>query len=636
MIQQLREQSQSIFFKILLGFIAITFVISFGVGSFFGSRKEVIALVNSRELLMQEYQRFYTQQFDNLRARYGTNADQLAEQLNLRQQVLQQLINRYLLAGEAEKQGMWLTDFELRDFIKSQPYFQIDGHFDYNTYEQILRQNRMLVEEYEEELRVDLLAGKYQNTLSSGIVVSDAEVDRIYHHENEEFTVEYLYFNPHLFTEQVKIEDEELQKYFQENPGEFEQPKRFKIEYFLLTLDQFKETAVVKEREIVRYYERNKEEYTTPVEVKARHILINANMETSAEEKAEKRKRAGEILQQLQQGADFEELALQYSEDFSKEQGGDLGWFRPGEMVAGFEEAAFDLAAGELSAVVETPFGFHIIRVDEKKEEQIQPLEEVRAEIEDLLKESRAEKKLNLEFNKLENRMEEEKNLAAIAESLGTSSAQTDFFDREDSLEKLGSVEALAEQLQSLQAGDFGRWQRNPIQGYVFYKLLDAQEPSTKPFEEVEAELTRLVKEQKAVDLASEIAQNESATLTEGKSLETIAASYGLSVEETTLTAVSDMIAGVGYDPEFKKNVLALNESGKVGGSRFQEKFYLFALKDRQLPEDENIDVEKQVIRQRLIGQMRQVFVDKDMQRLRDAASIEILNPFFRSDLPES
>ena len=636
MIQQLREQSQSIFFKILLGFIAITFVISFGVGSFFGSRKEVIALVNSKELLLQEYQRTYSQQFENLRARFGTNADQIAEQLNLRQQVLQQLINRHLLAGEAQKLDIQLTDFELQDFIKNQPYFQVDGHFDFDTYEQILQQNRMLVEEYEEQLRVDLLAGKYQNMLLSGIIVSDAEVDRIYLNENEEISVEYLFFDPLFFIDQVEIQDDELRKYYQDHPNEFEQPKRFKIEYFLLTLDQFKETAVVKEREIVRFYERNVEEYTTPVEVKARHILIKANIEMSAEEKAEKRQQAEEILKQLQQGADFEELAKQYSEDFTKEQGGDLGWFKPGEMVAGFEEAAFNLEPGEMSAVVETPFGFHIVRVDEKKEGHIQSLEEVRAEIEDLLKELRAEKKLNLEFNRLVSRMEEEKDLAAIAESFGTSAAQTDFFDQEDSLETLGSVDALAEKLQSLQVGDFGRLQRNPIQGYVFYKLLDVQEPATKPFEEVETEVSRLIKEQKAVVLASEVAQNESAALTGGKRLETIAASYGFTVAETTLTAVSDMITGIGYDPEFKKNVLALNQSKKVGGSRFQEKFYLFVLKGRQLPEDDNIDVKKQTIRQRLIAQMRQVFVDKDMQRLRDAASIEILNPFFRSDLPES
>ena len=192
------------------------------------------------------------------------------------------------------------------------------------------------MEEYEDELRVDLLAGKYQNTLSTGIVVSDAEVDRIYHHENEEFTVEYLYFNPQLFTEQVEIEDEELQKYFQQNPGEFEQPMRFKIEYFLLTLDQFKETAVVKEREIVRYYERNKEEYTTPVEVKARHILIKANMEMSAEEKAEKRKQAGEILQQLQQGADFEEVGTAVFGGLFQGAGRGFGLVSAGRDGSGF------------------------------------------------------------------------------------------------------------------------------------------------------------------------------------------------------------------------------------------------------------------------------------------------------------
>lgn len=631
MIQQLREQSQSIFFKLLLGFIAITFVISFGVGSFFGNQKDVIALVNSKELLAQEYQRFYSQQLDSLRSRFGANADQLAEQLNLRQQVLQQLINRHLLADEAKKQGLQITDFELADHIKGLPYFQINGHFDDATYRQVLAQNRMLVEEYEKELRVDLLANKYRNTLLAGVVVSDAEVDQKYRNENETITLDYVYFDPVAFTDQVHYTAEDLQKYYQEHSKDFEKPKQFKIEYFILTLDHFKQTATVKEREVVRYYERNQEDYLTPAEVKARHILIKTTSAMSAEEKAEKRKQIEGLLVQLKEGADFEALAKAHSEDFSKEQGGDLGWFKPGEMVAGFEEAAFDLEPSQLSDVVESPFGFHIIRVDEKKPETIQSLEEARAAIEEVLKEARAEKKLNLEFDRLEKRMQAENDLAAIAKSFDTTSAQTDFFDQESSVEGLGSEQQLVNQMDSFKIGDYGRLKRNPLQGYVFYKLLETEAPAIQPFEQVKSEVIPLVKTQKATVLASEIAQKEANTLTSETSLAAIAEKHNLTIEETSLTAASSAIEGIGADPEFKKKALALNETQRIGRSQYQGKVYLLALKSRELPKNEDVVAQKGAIRSRLIEQLRSTFGDKDMERLRATASIEILNPFFNN-----
>ncbi|MBF0280276.1 MAG: SurA N-terminal domain-containing protein [SAR324 cluster bacterium] len=635
MILQLREHSQNIFFKLLLGFIAITFVISFGIGSFFGDRKDVLAVINSEELLLPEYQRFYSQQLQGFRNRFGPNADQLAEQLNLRQQALQQLISQYLWADEAEKSGILLTDLELQDYIKQQPYFQIDGHFDSDTYQQILKQNRLLVNEYEDELRVNLLSEKYQNSLLSGIIVSDAEVDRVYRNENEKIIVDYLYFDPEEFISQVNYEEGDLEKFYKENPKSFVQPKQFKIEYFSLTLDQFKKNADPKEREITRYYEKNIEDYTTPPEVKARHILIKTDSEMEDEERNVRRKQIEDILNQLKEGADFEELAQQHSEDFSKDNGGDLGWFKPGEMVSGFETAAFALKAGELSDIVETPFGLHIIRVDEKKERTVQSLEEAKSDIVEVLKEARAEKKLDLEYSRLEQRMKDENNLSAIAESFDTSTKQTDFFDKDSTNLELGSVDALVKQLIFQKEGDYGRLKRNPVQGYLFYKILEMKEASTKPFEQVKEKVLESVKQMKAAELASEIAQKEVDNLVKGKSLETIADSYEtLEVKETSLTSTADSIEGIGRDPEFKKKVLELNESKKVGGSQYQGKVYLFALKGRELPKDEDSVLGKERIRQQLIQQLRQVFIDNEMKRIRETASIEILNPFFKEETP--
>ncbi len=160
MIQELREYSKSIFFKILLGIIAITFVLSFGVGGFFGDRKEVIAIVNDNEILLREYRAAYQNRIQSLRQQFGESADQIAEQINLRQQVFEQLIDRYLLLSEAAEMNLMTTDLELQDYIRNQPFFQKNGQFDYGTYETVLSQNRIVRHEYENSLRTDILVTK--------------------------------------------------------------------------------------------------------------------------------------------------------------------------------------------------------------------------------------------------------------------------------------------------------------------------------------------------------------------------------------------------------------------------------------------------------------------------------------------
>ena len=138
MIQELREYSNNLFFKLLMGVIAVTFVLSFGVGGFFGDRKEVVAKVNGQEILLKEYREAYQNRLRALQQQFGENADKFAEQLNLRQQVFNQLVDRYLLLTDAEDLNLAATDLELQDFISKQPYFQQNGQFDYNTYETVL------------------------------------------------------------------------------------------------------------------------------------------------------------------------------------------------------------------------------------------------------------------------------------------------------------------------------------------------------------------------------------------------------------------------------------------------------------------------------------------------------------------
>ncbi|MEC8285304.1 MAG: SurA N-terminal domain-containing protein, partial [SAR324 cluster bacterium] len=209
MIQDLRKYTDNFLFKLLLGFISVTFVISFGMGSFFGDRKEVIARVDETEILQRDFQRMYGQQLESLRQRLGENADQIAQQVNLRQQVFQQLIDRQLLLNMAESLNLRATDLEVQEYIRQQPYFQKNGQFDFETYETLLSQNRLPTEDYEESIRLDLLLQKKQQLLTAGIIISERDVEQRFQLQNEKLEVRTLQLLPQVFLDEVSVSEEQ-------------------------------------------------------------------------------------------------------------------------------------------------------------------------------------------------------------------------------------------------------------------------------------------------------------------------------------------------------------------------------------------------------------------------------------------
>ena len=325
MIQELREYSNSIFFKILLGVIAITFVLSFGVGGFFGDRKEVIATVNDNEILLREYREAYQNRIQALRQQFGESADQIAEQINLRQQVFEQLIDRYLLLSEAADMNLMTTDLELQDYIRNQPFFQKNGQFDYATYETVLSQNRIVRHEYENSLRADILLTKKQQLIGAGLVINDREVEQAYRRDFEKIEVDYVYFDPQVFIDQTNADESELRQYHLENPDQFKTLNQFRMEYFTLSTDDFKNNVNVREREIRRYFKKYEDNFVIPAEIKARHILFKLAPDASEELLQEKRQQLGKLLDQINGGASFEEFAIIHTEDGTATEGGDLG-----------------------------------------------------------------------------------------------------------------------------------------------------------------------------------------------------------------------------------------------------------------------------------------------------------------------
>ena len=628
MIQELREYSNNLFFKLLMGVIAITFVLSFGVGGFFGDRKEVVAKVNDQEILLKEYREAYQNRMRAFQEQFGENAEKFAEQLNLRQQVFNQLIDRYLLLTDADRLNVLATDLELQDFISRQAFFQKNGQFDYDTYETVLSQNRIMRHEYEVSLRADLLLAKKQQLLSAGLVISSREVEQAYRMDFEEIEVEYVFFDPQIFIDKTTVNQVDLRKYHQEHPDEFQTLNQFKIEFYTLSADYYKDIVKVREREVRRYYKKNTESYVTPPQIKARHILLKLPPDSPKETLTEKQQQLEKLLTQIKSGASFEELAREHSEDGTAADGGDLGWFKPGEMVPAFETAAFALGAGEVSDIVQSQFGLHLIKVDELKEEITKSLDEARDEITGILAESRAQKRLDEELDRLSGLAGE--SFTEEARKLNKEVQISKWFDKSQVIPGLGSASGLVTELLSRKPGEMGVWRRNPILGHVVYRLSQAKEPVTRDFEEAKEDVETAVRLEKARSLAFETAKTALTQVEGGENIESLAEKLGLKTETLAFTANTRFLPGVGDNAEFRKVGLHLNQNQLFGLSLNENRADLIHFKKRTLAV-ENADEEKDKVRAQLRQNLQQALLSKELKRLRDSASIEVINPVFRT-----
>ena len=628
MIQELREYSKNIFFKLLMGVIAITFVLSFGVGSFFGDRKEVVAKVNDQEILLKEYREAYQNRLRALQQQFGENAEQFAEQLNLRQQVFNQLIDRYLLLTDAAELNLIATDFELQDFIRKQPFFQQNGQFDYDTYETVLSQNRIVRHEYETSLRADILLAKKQQMLGTGLVISNREVEQAYQRNFEKIEVEYVYFDPQSFVEKTSANDAELRKHLQDNSQDFQTLNQFRMEYFTISAENYKGDVNVREREVRRYYKKYADNYVTPPEVKARHILVKLVPDAPEKEQEEKREQLNKLLTKIKAGSSFEELAKKHSEDGTAAEGGDLGWFKPGEMVPAFEAAAFNLEAGQVSDIVQSPFGLHLIKVEERKEKITKSLDESREEITVILKERRAEKRLEEDLDRLSGLAGE--SFAEEAQKLNREVLSAEWFDSTEVISGLGSAAELVPELLRRKSGEMGVWKRNPVLGHVIYRLSETKKPETRLFEDAKEDVQVAVRLEKAGVLALETAKKVLNQAQSGKALNKLVKKHGLQIETLEFTANTRFLPNIGLNTEFRKVGLHLNENSRFGLSLNKNRADLIHFKKRTLSA-ENATEQKDKLRLQLLQNMQQALLSKELKRLRDSASIEVINPVFRA-----
>ena len=511
MLERIREGSQGMTAKIILGLVILTFALA-GVGGYLSSPREaIVAVVNGEEISQATYEQALQNERSRMQQQFGEMYDVLAADptymANFRSEVLERVIDDTLQKQFARKLGLRVGDDQVRDTVVNLPQFQVDGVFNNDRFLALLRQAGYQPADFRELVREDLSTSQ----LMQGLVGSEfglaGEINQLLALQQQTRDIRYFIVPASRFAEQVELTDDKLNSYYQQNLQRFMTPEQVAVEYVELSAAQLATDIEVTSQQIADYYQANQSRFGSTEQRTVAHIMLESEQDDPALQQ-----QAEAILAELQAGADFAALAKQHSADtFSAENGGELGELVAGQMDPVFEAAAFALTeVGQLSQVVKSEFGYHIIKLSSYTPASIKTLDEVSAEIAATLK---AEQATALFFD-LQQRLaqlafEQPDNLEEAAEAIGASVQSTALFSRETAPEVLAAPAILtrlfnpgfiAEGLNS----DVLELAREHV---VVARIKEYQPARTQPLEEVRDVVQAAVQQQEVSKLTLQYVQ---------------------------------------------------------------------------------------------------------------------------------
>jgi peptidyl-prolyl cis-trans isomerase D len=500
--------------QLILALISLPFAF-FGVDYYFRSQSGPageVASVAGDKITQGEFQDSLRMQQERMRQAMGGNFDPaIFDNPEMRYSVLDQMIGQRLLRREARRDRFTVSDDQLRAFISDIPAFQVDGKFSQTRYEQLLEmQNpRRTPVEFAEEVRRELVLAPLQEPLVGGTIVAKSNVERYLNLLDQQREVAIASIDVDSFLKEVKIDDAAVKQFYDSNQAAFQVPEQVKLDYVVLTPDALGAEIAIDPVEVRKTYDANVRNYGKPEERQASHILIAVKPDASEADKAAAKKKAEDVAAEAKKNpAHFAELAKRYSQDpGSAPQGGDLGFFaRDGSMVKPFEDAVFSMKPGEISAPVQTDFGWHVIKLVAVHPAKVQSFDEVKGQIEQDLKRQRASGKFADAADQMQNLVyEQADSLEPVAKALNVKVQSTPLLSR-------AQVQALARNNQKLVQAIFSpdslQAKRNTDAIEVAPNTLMAarvteyKPASPRPFEEVKAEIRRQLEQKAASERA--------------------------------------------------------------------------------------------------------------------------------------
>lgn len=536
--------------RIMLGFILVVVAASMvtylipgsSLGGTTTGNDTVLAELGGNKLTQQDFQRQFA---SILQANRIDSPDQVAQTFP---RFLQQEVDVMAMQYVAKQMGLTVSDDDVLVGLQFQyPQFFQNGAVNKDQFEQYLASIGTTLQEVSETIRAELIVKRLDDAMLQGIVVTPAEVNAEFSRRYDKAKIAYIAFPANKFTDEVKPTDDDLQKMYQLTKNNYQVPA--KSSYQIVVVDQAKvaATMTVTDAQLHQAYSESMDNFRTPERIHVRHILISTTGKSDADKKALKAK-ADDILKQLKNGASFEDLAKKDSDDKGAGEGGDLGWIVKGQMqVPEFEAAAFALKPMELSGVVTSSLGYHIIQVLAKEPAHVKPFEEVKASLADELKKDGLGDKVQSIADQVHAALQMSPGSAdAIAKQFGAELLTVPEGVAGQPIPGLGLSPEIDATLADMKPNDVSQPVALPSDRLAVVVLRSRTPARVSTFDEVKDQVRQAFIIAKAKDVAAQKAKEAAEKLRQGVDIDQVAKSYKLSVVTSSTFGSADSVEGLG------------------------------------------------------------------------------------------
>jgi peptidyl-prolyl cis-trans isomerase D len=616
MLQTLRKQG--IGTKILLGFLIAIFALFFGTGAstaFLGAKPiaqvdcytyfHLFTLPGCVNILPQQVDQEVTDLRRTIQNAYGDSAPQMISALNLPQIAVEQLVEQTLINRQAHQLGLSISDADLARAIESQTAFQTGGRFDVQRYNEILRGNDLEPADFESETRQRMLTDLMREMVSNAVQVSPDEARREFNRFGEKLSMAYVEFPWQNFTGGINPDAQQVARFYNQHQDMFRVPERIKLSFIRYDPAALASSQTFPDEQIESFYENHlKDMFSHPEEVRARHILIEDPTGATPQQDAAAKAEAEDILRQLQRGADFAKLAKQYSADpGTKANGGELGFFKRGEMVKPFEQEAFALKPGEFG-ITKTRYGYHVIQVEQLKPAHVDTIEEARPRIIAALRQQAGTDLAKQDIEQDIAAAGEGHSLQDIAKKRGLVAVETPYFAENQTIKGAEDDPKLAPEAFKMNVGDLRAIGGGSAPYLV--KMIGREPAQVPPLKQIDAQvrqtMVRITAESRAHDTASATLKRMGSS----GGFDAVAASDHLDVHQTgEFTRASREVPGIGSLPAVVSAAAALPNLPRVLDQVAENdgNSFIFKVISRTPPSDQEWNSAKAAFTQELLRQ---------------------------------
>ncbi len=629
LMQDLRNLIKPGVWIIAIAFIA-SIVFMYGRSAFQGEEQKSLAEVNGVVISYQDFLQVYQNTYEIYQEQLEEEISPELEQY-LRSQVLLEMARDELLWQEAKKAKVKVSQEEVNETVREimKPFGSQEAFVNFLDYRNIL------YSEVEEDIKKQIAINKLTQTIGNSVAVTEEELKNYWIIENENIGVSYVVVKPEKYKDETDVTKEELQEYYEEYKEDFRVPEKVKVDYILIKPEDFADKiSEASKEELENYYQGNLSFFSFPEERRASHILIQIADPANPEDDEKAKEKIEEIEKELKGGADFATLAREYSEDSaSAEKGGDLEFFTYYEMVPSFSEAVFALEEiGEVSEIVKTPFGYHLIKLTGIKASYVKPFQEVEERLEQMWKDEKSEALAQEEANNISKEIE--KKSSAFEEYIKEypqRSRATSFFVQEGEIEGLGYLREFSQLAFSLETEEISSVLEIP-EGYCLLKLKEREPSFIPPLEDVAEKTEEKLIEKKSKEIAKDIA-NQIVIEAKQESLSILSAKLDLEYKNLESLKRTDWVEGMSSEDnqQFIETAFSLKEGEVSKSLDLLFGYYIIKLDTRELLLDD-FSEQKEEFRESLLSQRREQTLILWLQQIWEKAEIvDNSNLFFSS-----